>query len=71
MGKGKGRGPTPNDQRSRSMNPQDSVGRAAMTNAARQETPDTAPHQAVLDNRSVQLNKPKTTTEGCSEASKD
>jgi len=35
-----GRSPTPNDDRSRSMNPQDSVGQAAMANTARQRGDD-------------------------------
>lgn len=35
MGRG-GRSPTPNDDRSRSMNPQDHVGQAAIANTARQ-----------------------------------
>ena len=54
------------------MNPQDAVGRAAMTNAARQETLGTPARQAVLDSRSVQLNKPaqKNTPESSSETSK-
>ncbi len=39
MGRG-GRGPSPNDDRSRSMNPQDPVGQAAMANEARQRGDD-------------------------------
>lgn len=35
-----GRGPSPNDDRSRSMNPQDPVGQAAMANEARQRGDD-------------------------------
>ena len=37
-GRGGGRSPTPNDDRSRSMNPQDPVGQAAMANEARQRS---------------------------------
>ncbi len=44
------------DARSRSMNPKDSVGRAAMSNQAAQQTPGSPAFQAVRDNRSVQLN---------------
>lgn len=42
MGKGRGggRSPTPNDDRSRSMNPQDVVGQAAIVNTARQRGDD-------------------------------
>ena len=42
MGRGGrgGRSPTPNDDRSRSMNPQDPVGQAAMANEARQRGDD-------------------------------
>ncbi len=43
MGRGRrggGRSPTPNDDRSRSMNPQDPVGQAAMANEARQRGDD-------------------------------
>jgi len=54
--KGGGRGQAQLDARSRSMNPQDGVGRAALTNQGAQRTAGTPAHQAILDNRSVQLN---------------
>ena len=54
--KGGGRSQAQLDARSRSMNPQDALGRAAIANQAAQATPGTPAHQAVLDNRSVQLN---------------
>jgi hypothetical protein len=38
------------------MNPQDTAGRAAIANQAAQATPGALAYQAVLDNRSVQLN---------------
>jgi hypothetical protein len=41
MGKGSKGGPTPNDQRSRAMNPQDRVGQMAMDNRAMQINPQT------------------------------
>ncbi len=56
--KGGGRSQAQLDARSRSMNPQDSVGRAAISNQAAQATPGAQAHQAILDNRSVQLNAP-------------
>lgn len=42
--------------RSRSMNPQDTVGQAAFANQAAQATPGTPVNKAIKDNRSVQLN---------------
>ena len=39
-GRGGGRSPSPNDDRSRSMNPQDVCGQAAMANTARQRGDD-------------------------------
>ena len=54
--KGGGKSQSQLDARSRSMNPQDAAGRAAFTNQAAQRTPGTPAQQAVLDNRSVQLN---------------
>ena len=56
--KGGGRSQAQLDARSRSMNPQDSVGRAAISNQTAQATPGAPAHQAVLDNRSVQMNGP-------------
>lgn len=56
--KGGGKSQAQLDARSRSMNPQDSAGQAALANQAAQRTPGTPAHQAVLDNRSVQLNAP-------------
>lgn len=41
MGKGSKGGPTPNDQRSRAMNPQDRVGQMATDNRAMQMNPQT------------------------------
>jgi hypothetical protein len=54
--RGGGRTQAQLDARSRSMNAQDAVGKAAITNQAAQATPGAPAHQAVLDNRSVQLN---------------
>ena len=45
------------DARSRSMNAQDAVGRAAFANQAAQATPGTPANKALKDNRSVQLNE--------------
>jgi hypothetical protein len=56
--KGGGKSQAQLDARSRSMNPADSVGRAAIANQAAQATLGTPAHQAVLDNKSVQLNTP-------------
>lgn len=44
------------EARSRSMNPQDAVGQAALATQAAQKTPGTPAFQAAQDNRSVQLN---------------
>ena len=72
---GGGRSQAQLDARSRSMNPQDAAGRAAIANQTAQTIPGTPAHQAVLDNRSVQLNSspppgakpaPKPTSEGSS-----
>ncbi len=59
--KGGGKSQAQLDARSRSMNPADAVGKAAISNQAAQVTPGTPAHQAVLDNRSVQLNTPPPT----------
>lgn len=72
--KGGGRSQAQLDARSRSLNPQDAVGRSAIANQTAQSTPGTPAHQAVLDNRSVQLNAPppaaaKTTPKPTSEES--
>jgi hypothetical protein len=56
--KGGGRSQAQLDARSRSMNPQDSVGMAAISNQAAQATPGAPAHQAIWDNRSAQLNVP-------------
>jgi len=56
--KGGGKSQAQLDARSRSMNPRDAVGMAASANQAAQATPGTPANQAVLDNRSVQLNTP-------------
>jgi hypothetical protein len=56
--KGGGRSQAQLDARSRSMNPQDLAGRSALANQSAQAAPGTPAHQAVLDNRSVQLNTP-------------
>jgi len=73
--KGGGRSQAQLDARSRSMNPQDAAGKAAIANQSAQATPGAPAHQTVLDNRSVQLNTspapavkpaPKPTTEGSS-----
>jgi hypothetical protein len=53
--KGGGKSQGQLDARSRSMNPKDSAGQAALANQAAQKTPGTAAYQAVQDNRSVQL----------------
>jgi hypothetical protein len=81
-GKGGGKSQAQLDQRSRSMNPQDAVGKATISNQTAQGTPGTPAHQAGLDNRSVQLNtpspapatakpttKPTTTTESTTQTS--
>jgi hypothetical protein len=54
--KGGGKSQAQLDARSRSMNPKDSAGQAALANQAAQKTPGTPAYQAVQDNRSVQLN---------------
>ena len=54
--RGGGRSQAQLDARSRSMNPQDSIGQAAFSNQAAQATPGTPAFKAVRDNRSVQLN---------------
>lgn len=54
--KGGGKSQAQLDARSRSMNPQDAVGQAALADQVAQKTPGTSAHQAILDNRSVQLN---------------
>jgi hypothetical protein len=54
--KGGGRSQAQLDARSRSMNPQDVAGRAAIANQTAQAKPGAPAHQAVLENRSVQLN---------------
>jgi hypothetical protein len=43
------------DARSRSMNPRDSVGQAALANQAAQVTPGTPAFKLARDNRSVQI----------------
>lgn len=60
--KGGGKSQAQLDARSRSMNPQDSAGRAAISNQAAQATPGAPAHQAIMDNRSVQLNAPPPTS---------
>ena len=76
MSKKGGRSQSQLDARSRSLNAQDSVGKAALSNQAGQSTPGTPTFKAVVDNRSVQLNPPppgsaqrKPTTPGTSEGS--
>ena len=54
--KGGGKSQAQLDARSRTMNPQDAVGRAAFTNQAAQVTPGTPANKAVKDNRIAQLN---------------
>lgn len=55
------------DARSRSMNPQDPVGQAAISNQTAQATPGTPANKAVKDNRSVQLNTEQQESSGSNE----
>ena len=56
MSKKGGRSQAQLDARSRSMNPTDAVGQAALSNQGAQKTPGTPAFKAIVDNRSVQLN---------------
>lgn len=46
MGKGSKGGPTPNDQRSRAMNPQDVVGQSAIANRGVQLNPTSTAYKS-------------------------
>ena len=65
--KGGGKSQAQLDARSRSMNPQDTVGQAAFTNQAAQVTPGTPANKAAKDNRSVQLNRQEQESSSSSE----
>jgi len=70
--KGGGKSQAQLDARSRSLNPQDIVGQAALSNQGAQHRPGTPAFQAIQDNRSVQLNvSPDKRTKGGSASSNE
>jgi hypothetical protein len=53
MGK---KGPSPNDQRSNALNPNNSANKANMDHHSQQSNPGSEAHKAATDNRSNQMN---------------
>lgn len=64
MSKGKGRGPSPNDQRSNAMNPNNAAHQASANNTSNQGNPN---NPAFASSRGKPTPTSTTTTEGSSE----
>ena len=67
MSKGKGRGPSPNDQRSNAMNPNNAAHQASANNTTNQGNPN---NPAFASSRGKTTTATTTATEGTSEGSK-